>query len=101
MNSGKIIGQVQEMNGQIIYGTDILTRITYTMEHPSHMDDLQTVTIDTFERLMQQLTHTTGISAFDCSIMMISGNTTMIHFLLKLDARTVFFSPYAQGYGYQ
>ena len=95
MNSGKIIGQVQEMNGQIIYGTDILTRITYTMEHPSHMDDLQTVTVDTFERLMQQLTYTTGISAFDSSVMIISGNTTMIHFLLKLDARTVFFSPYA------
>lgn len=95
MNSGKVIAQAKEMNGQIAYGTDILTRITYTMEHPTHIDDLQIVTIHTLEHLMHQLTDETGISAFDCSIMIISGNTTMIHFLLKLDARTVFFSPYS------
>ena len=31
----------------------------------------------------------------NCPILILSGNTTMIHFLLKLDARTVFFAPYA------
>ena len=95
LNTGAVIGQVREMNGQVLYGTDILTRITYTMEHPSHIDDLHRATADTFNRLLQRLTLESGISTKDCPVLIISGNTTMIHFLLKLDARTVFFSPYA------
>lgn len=95
LNTGNVLAQAHEMNGQIAYGTDILTRITYTMEAPSHMGDLQKVTLATFHQLMENLTKETGIAAKDCPVMIISGNTTMIHFLLKLDARTVFFSPYA------
>lgn len=95
LNTGKVLAQAKEMNGQVAYGTDILTRITYTMEDPAHMTDLQQVTIDTFHRLLQRLTEETGIEAKNCPVLILSGNTTMIHFLLKLDARTVFFSPYA------
>lgn len=95
LNSGEIVAQAKEMNGQISYGTDILTRITYTMEDPGHMDDLQKVTVDTFNRLLHRLTLDSGISAKDCPILIVSGNTTMIHFLLKLDSKTVFFAPYA------
>lgn len=95
LNTGDILGQARETNGQIIYGTDILTRITYTMEDPAHAEDLQKVTIGTFHSLLNRLTLDTGISARDCPVMIVSGNTTMIHFLLKLDARTVFFAPYA------
>lgn len=94
MNTGKILGQARDMNGQIAYGTDILTRITYTMEHPDHVNDLHRATLETFHRLLQHLTEETGINTCNCPIMIVSGNTTMIHFLLKLDARTVFFSPY-------
>ena len=95
LNTGEVLAQAREINGQTVYGTDILTRITYTMEDASHMEDLQKVTVETFNRLLWQLTAETDIHANACPIPIISGNTTMIHFLLKLDARTVFFSPYA------
>lgn len=95
LNTGSVLAQEREINGQIAYGTDILTRITYTMEESSHMDDMQRVTVDTFNRLFAALTRSTGIDAENCPILIVSGNTTMIHFLLKLDAWTVFASPYA------
>ena len=95
LNTGEVIAEAKEMNGQIAYGTDILTRITYTMEDPAHMEDLQKSTTETFNRLLHRLTLETEIPAKDFPVIIISGNTTMIHFLLKLDARTVFFSPYA------
>ena len=95
LNSGAILAQEKEMNGQRIYGTDILTRITYTMEDASHADHLHEKTIETFHTLLHRITAKTGITASDCPVMIISGNTTMIHFLLKLDASTVFFAPYA------
>ena len=95
LNSGTVIDQVKAVNGQTVYGTDILTRITYAMEDPSHMDDLQRVTTETFAALLDQLTEQTGIAAAKCPVMVISGNTTMVHFLLKLDAWTVFAAPFA------
>ena len=32
LNTGNVVAQDSEKNGQIQYGTDILTRITYAME---------------------------------------------------------------------
>ena len=94
-HSGAVIGEETAVNGQTVYGTDILTRITYAMEDRSHRADLQKATADTFRLLMEKLTDSTGIHADKCPIMILSGNTTMIHFLLGLDAWTVFASPYA------
>lgn len=102
LNTGEILAQTSEKNGQIAYGTDILTRITYTMENApdpahlnqKHVDDIHRATVQTFHILLDRLTHETGVSAHNCPVMILSGNTTMIHFLLKLDARTVFFAPY-------
>ncbi len=95
MNSGTVVGEEKAVNGQTVYGTDILTRITYALENDGHADDLQRVTVETFASLLAQLTENTGIEAAKCPIMILSGNTTMIHFLLKLDAWTVFAAPFA------
>jgi uncharacterized 2Fe-2S/4Fe-4S cluster protein (DUF4445 family) len=95
MNSGAVVGEERRVNAQAEYGTDILTRITYALEDPAHMDDLQNATVNTFEHLLSAITESTGISATKCPVMIISGNTAMIHFLLKLNAWTVFASPYA------
>lgn len=46
MNSGCVIGEEKAPNGQIAFGTDILTRITYAMEHG--FDPLQKATVGTF-----------------------------------------------------
>ena len=95
MNSGAVIDQVKTVNAQTAYGTDILTRITYTMEAQENREQIQKATVKTFDSLLAQLTENTGIEAGKCPVMILSGNTTMIHFLLQLDAWTVFASPYA------
>ena len=95
LNSGSVIGEEKAVNGQVVYGTDILTRITYGQEGIDHVENLQRVTVETFKLLLDQLTDATGIDAALLPIMIVSGNTTMIHFLLGLDAWTVFASPYA------
>ena len=95
MNSGAVIDQIKAVNGQAVYGTDILTRITFQMEDSANAERLQKATVKTFDSLLEQLTENTGIDAAKCPVMILSGNTTMIHFLLKLDAWTVFASPYA------
>ena len=93
--SGSVIAEEKRPNRQIAYGTDILTRITYALESEQHRQDLHHATVQTFFELLTALRDKTGIDAFRLPAMVISGNTTMIHFLLKLDAWTVFASPYA------
>ena len=95
MNSGAVIAQEQEVNGQVAYGTDILSRITYAMSESDGPEALQRATAQTFSLLLEKLTDSTGVEAAKCPVMVVSGNTTMIHFLLGLDAWTVFADPFA------
>ena len=95
LNSGAVIAEEKAVSGQVAYGTDILTRITYALEDSRHAADLQRATTDTFQQLLEQLTDAAGIDTARLPIMIVSGNTTMVHFLLGLDAWTVFASPYA------
>ena len=95
MVSGAVIGEEKAVNGQVQYGTDILTRITFAMEDAANPSLLRQATIRTMEELLDRLTESTGIDARSCPVMVLSGNTTMIHFLLELDGWTVFAAPYA------
>ena len=95
LHSGAVLSQHREMSGQIAYGTDILTRITFAMESPQNMALLQQSTVETFHRLFDAIEEDTGVNPRTCPAMIISGNATMIHFLLKLNAWTVFASPFA------
>lgn len=95
MNSGTVIAEEKAVNAQVQYGTDILTRITYSLEDPKHIDALRYATVETFHSLFSELTAATGIEVSRSPAMVISGNTTMIHFLLGLNAWTVFASPYS------
>lgn len=93
--TGKVLAKESEYNRQIAYGEDILTRIFYTKDSSEKRKELQKVTIETFVKIMTTITEKTGIDCSKCSIMVLSGNTTMVHFLLGLDTFGVFSSPYA------
>ncbi len=95
MHSGAVIGVQKAENGQIAYGTDILTRITYSLEAKRHVEDLRLATVNTINTLLRELTEETGIDATSLPVMVLSGNTTMIHFLLGLNAWSVFAAPFA------
>ena len=52
MNSGTVIGEEKAINGQVAYGTDILTRITYGLESEENMKNLMKATQKTFQFLL-------------------------------------------------
>lgn len=95
LNSEEIIAQASAPNGQIAYGTDILSRITYVMEEEGRAADLSRATLETFNSLLEEISYMSGVNAHALPVMILSGNTAMIHFLLELNAWTVFASPYA------
>lgn len=82
-------------NPQVDYGTDILTRIFYSKDSPQKLEELRMASVKGICQAVSILEEKTGISASECIQMVISGNTTMIHFLIGMDAFCVFHTPYA------
>jgi len=95
MESGECLGEAGTKNAQIRYGEDILTRIFYAKDQPEHLEEIRIATVDTIRELMEILGKKTGMNPERSLSMTVAGNTTMIHFLLGLDAFSVFQSPYA------
>ncbi len=95
LNTGELLGEAGCFNQQISYGTDILTRIFHTQSGEEGRKDLQEATTGTLSQLIEQLSQKTGVNVKNCSVLVIGGNTTMVHFLLGIDAFSVFMSPFA------
>lgn len=95
LNTGEVLDEVHAMNGQIAFGDDILTRIIYAKDAPERLKEITCATRDTFSRMFLQMKADCGICADDCTMLIVSGNTTMIHFFLELDPWTIFSTPYA------
>lgn len=94
-NTGKILGESSCFNGQIPYGTDILTRIFRCQEDAGMVETLREAAVKSICTCVRQLEKERGLSEESCISMAIGGNTTMIHFLLGIDAFCVFHTPYA------
>lgn len=94
-NTGEVLAQESSYNHQIAFGEDILTRIFYSKDHPEHLEEIRRATVETFLEVMEKLERRTGIPKEAAVSMVVAGNTTMIHFLIGMDAFCVFSSPYA------
>ncbi|MEE0955430.1 MAG: ASKHA domain-containing protein [Eubacterium sp.] len=93
--TGEVVRQVSAYNGQIAFGEDILSRIFYAKDNPDHLEEIRLATVRSINKLLALLEEETGVRRESIISMVAAGNTTMIHFLLGLDAFCVFQSPYA------
>ena len=95
MTSGQVAASKTAVNQQVAYGNEILSRIFAGHENPEVQESLRLATVQTIQSLAEDLSRDLGYDLTHTPMMVISGNTTMMHFLLGLDAFTVFMSPYA------
>lgn len=95
LNTGEVLTEQSVFNGQIPYGEEILSRIFYTKEQPEHREELQRVTAECLNHLIEKCERACGIPKEQYTAMTVGGNTTMIQFLLGLDSWPVFETPYA------
>ncbi len=93
--TGEVVCEESLYNEQIRFGEDILSRIFYSKDNPEHLDEVRMATVETFVKVFDVIRQRTGVDAKQCLSTVVSGNTTMIHFLVGMDAFCVFSSPYA------
>ena len=89
-NSGEILKEVSSFNKQIQWGTDILTRIFFCKDNREKLEEVRRATVESICECLDKLD-----ASHSALSMVIAGNTTMIHFLLGMDAFCVFYTPHA------
>ena len=89
-NSGEILKEVSCFNKQIQWGTDILSRIFYCKDNREKLEEVRRATVESICECLDKLD-----ASHSALSMVIAGNTTMIHFLLGIDAFCVFYTPHA------
>ena len=91
---GKVLQKVGEMNPQIAYGEDIVSRISYTIQKPKGREILQTALTDVLNKEISEVCKVSGIEPWQIVDAVIVGNTAMHHLLVGLPVEQLVFAPY-------
>ena len=63
LRTGEILAAESEMNPQIVYGEDVMSRIQYTIENPDGLEKLHKAIIATLNKLLKQAVKTANMSS--------------------------------------
>ena len=101
LRTGEMLAAESEMNPQIVYGEDVMSRIQYTIEHSNGLEKLHKAIISTLNKLLRQAVNTanqqnseTVIQMEDILEMVLVGNSTMHHILLNLHPKDLGLAPF-------
>ena len=106
LGTGEILAAESEMNPQIIYGEDVMSRIQYTISEPDGLKKQHTAIIGSFNKLLKPALRTANktrkgveppielIEMEDILEIVFVGNTTMHHLLLDIPPAHLGRAPY-------
>jgi uncharacterized 2Fe-2S/4Fe-4S cluster protein (DUF4445 family) len=63
LRTGELLAAESEMNPQIVYGEDVMSRIQYTIEHPDGLEKLHKAIIATLNKLLKQAVKSANMSS--------------------------------------
>ena len=96
MLTGKELAHSSMINAQKHFGLDVLTRITYELEHPEDgVEKLQKALVDSMNDMIADICRQAGIQKEDIYEIAVGANCTMMHTLLGVDATPIGRAPYA------
>lgn len=84
--SGKTVQEVSNLNPQVWYGDDVISRISYAVMSEDNIKLLQEKVVTGINNLISQLI---GIEKNDIYEVVIAGNTTMIHLFLGINPQSL------------
>ena len=95
ISDGTVIATASMMNPQIVYGEDVMSRISYTMTNSDGLEILNQAIVDGLNGIVAEVAETAGIKRQDILDMSIVGNTCMHHIYLNIDPKFIGRSPFA------
>ncbi len=94
LGTGKAVALDAELNPQITFGADVISRIVYMRDSPEKRGKLQKELIKGLNQLLLRMCRLAGRERERIFEATVVGNTTMLHSLLGLDALHIALSPY-------
>ena len=82
LKNAKIISKVADVNSQVKFGFDVISRIAFTLENTEGLSTLQKSIVYTLNTLINKLLDESKIKREDIAELVVSANTTMCHILL-------------------
>lgn len=82
LKNTKILAKVTDINPQVNFGFDVMSRIAYTMENEDGLENLHKSLIWTLNSMIDTLVSKAGINRFEIKELCVSANTCMCHILL-------------------
>ncbi len=94
--TGEELANASEINAQKHFGLDVLTRITYELEHPEDgADKLRKAIVGSINRMIGSVCRECGIPQEQIYEIAVGANCTMMHMLLGVDATSIGKAPFA------
>src|SRR5512146_1718388 len=94
LSDGAILAAESEMNPQIVYGEDVMSRIQYCNSHQDGLRALHKTLIRVLNQMLTRAARDAGISAEDIQELVVAGNTTMHHLFLNLSPQHLGHAPF-------
>jgi uncharacterized 2Fe-2S/4Fe-4S cluster protein (DUF4445 family) len=94
LRTGELLAAESEMNPQIVYGEDVMSRIQYSIEHKDGLEKLHKAVIATLNKLLKQAANSANIKTKEILEMVLVGNSTMHHLLLNLHPKDLGLAPF-------
>jgi len=97
LDTGRVVAIDAELNPQIAFGADVVSRIMYAQDGHRKREKLQKELVKGLNRLLQRLCRSAGRKRERIYEATVVGNTTMLHTLLGLEAKHIALAPYIGG----
>jgi uncharacterized 2Fe-2S/4Fe-4S cluster protein (DUF4445 family) len=94
LSDGRTVGIGAIENPQMMYGEDIISRISYAMENEKYMKALQSMLIDGINEALMQACKEANLSSENIYEAIFVGNTAMHHLFFGIPPKNVALSPY-------
>ncbi len=92
---GEVLASAGEMNPQIRFGEDLMSRVSYVMMNPGSEKELTRAVRGCLAKLTAELANDAGVSRDDILEVTLVGNPIMHHLLLGLDPTELGGAPFA------
>jgi uncharacterized 2Fe-2S/4Fe-4S cluster protein (DUF4445 family) len=107
LRTGELLAAESEMNPQIVYGEDVMSRIQYTIEHADGLEKLHKAIVSTLNKLLKQAVKSANeqigkatneqgekLKVEDILEVVLVGNSTMHHLVLNLPLKDLGLAPF-------
>jgi len=94
LKTGRVVSVKSDYNGQIAYGDDVISRMTYAGKRNENLKELQSKVVATINKLIREAAEEAKCSPSEVYELSFSGNTVMTSLLYGAEVSAIATAPY-------